>query len=117
MEVYQNILQQRCWPLQLHITKPKKLNNSWKYWHQEEHSETWNKDIINIENDLRNIDTELAKQAKKMGEQMKSFGKTDSSFKKLGGIGNGLADKESLWFIVGKNEKFTGNKKNNSLNC
>ena len=52
-----------------------------------------------------------------MGEQMKSFGKTDSSFKKLGGIGNGLADKESLWFIVGKNEKFTGNKKNNSLNC
>ena len=46
-----------------------------------------------------------------MGEQMKSFGKTDSSVKKLGGIGNGLADKESLWFIVGKNGKFTGNKK------
>ena len=51
-----------------------------------------------------------------MGEQMKSFGKTDSSVKKLDGIGNGLADEESLWFIVGKNGKFTGIKKNSSLN-
>ena len=32
----------------------------------QEHSETSNKDIINIENDIRNIDKELAKQERKL---------------------------------------------------
>ena len=49
----------------------------------QEHSETSNKDIINIENDIRNIDKELAKQANKISEQMKSIEKTDSSVKEM----------------------------------
>ena len=49
----------------------------------QEHSETSNKDIINIESDIRNIDKELAKQANKISEQMKSIEKTDSSVKEM----------------------------------
>ena len=41
----------------------------------QEHSETSNKDIVNIENDILNIDKELAKQVKKISEQMKSLKK------------------------------------------
>ena len=69
----------------------------------QEHSETSNKDITNIENDIRNIDIELAKQAKKIREQMKSFQKTDISIKELWGIVDCLADNGRPWFIVGKN--------------
>ena len=49
----------------------------------QEHSETSNKGIINIENNIRNIDIELAKQTKKVSEQMKVFEKADSSVKEL----------------------------------
>ena len=72
---------------------------------RQEHRETINRDIINIENDIRNIVKELAKQAKKISEQMKSFEKTDSSVKELWEIVDGLADNGSPWFIIGKNEK------------
>ena len=70
-----------------------------------EHSETSNKDIVNIENDIRNIDKELAKQVKKISEQMKSFEKTDSSAKELWRTVDGLPDNRSPWFIIGKNGK------------
>ena len=49
----------------------------------QEHSETSNKDIINIEDDIQNVDKELAKQANKISEKMKLFEKTDSSVKEL----------------------------------
>ena len=70
-----------------------------------EHSETSNKDKVNIENDIRNIDKELAKQVKKSSEQMKSFEKTDSSAKELWRTVGGLPDNGSPWFIIGKNGK------------
>ena len=71
----------------------------------QEHSETSNKGIINIENDIRNIDIELAKQTKKVSEQMKVFEKADSSVKELWGIVDSLVDNGNPWFIVGKNGK------------
>ena len=71
----------------------------------QEHGETSNKDVTNIESNIRNIDKELAKQANKTSEQMKSFEKTDNFVKELWSIAGSLAENGSPWFIGGKNGK------------
>ena len=47
----------------------------------QEHSQTWNKGIIKIVNNIRNINKELAIQPNNISEQMESFEKTDSFVK------------------------------------
>ena len=85
-------------------SKIKKYLETLKKIHQE-HSETLNKDIIDVENDIRKIDKEIAKQAKKISKQIKSFDKIDNSVNEMWGIVEGLADNGNAWFIAGKNRK------------